>query len=176
MANCPNCGSQTSEGAVFCDQCGTRLPAPETATTEAAPAPAGGSVICPACGAGNVPGEGFCDFCGTPLEAPVPTAEAVPELEPVSAEAELEVAPEPAAEEGNEIAEGQENSVIVPFPGIGPAENIIHIENEDGHQRVEADPLPHLGEKNKRQAFGVLFQHCAAFRETDVHISIAAVS
>jgi predicted amidophosphoribosyltransferase len=58
-------------------------------------------VICPACGAGNVPGEAFCDFCGSPLEAPVPTAEVVPELEPVASEAELEVtpaAPEPAAE------------------------------------------------------------------------------
>jgi hypothetical protein len=53
-------------------------------------------VICPACGAGNVPGEAFCDYCGSPLEAPVPTAEVVPELEPVSSEAELEVVPEPA--------------------------------------------------------------------------------
>jgi len=99
MAICPNCGNQTGEGAVFCDQCGTRLPAPEAAAPEPAPAPAGGSVICPACGAGNVPGEAFCDYCGSPLEAPVPTAEPVPELEPVSREAELEVTPAPAAEE-----------------------------------------------------------------------------
>jgi uncharacterized OB-fold protein len=56
-------------------------------------------VICPACGAGNVPGEAFCDYCGSPLDAPVPTAEAAPELEPVSTEAELEAAPEPAVEE-----------------------------------------------------------------------------
>jgi hypothetical protein len=93
MAICPNCGSQTGEGAVFCDQCGTRLPKPEVAAPEIAPAPGAGSVICPACGAGNVPGEAFCDFCGSPLEAPVPTAEVVPELEPVASEAELEVAP-----------------------------------------------------------------------------------
>lgn len=93
MANCPNCGNQTSEGAVFCDQCGTRLPAPEPAVTAPAPAPAGGSVICGACGAGNVPGEAFCDYCGSPLEAPVPSAEAVPELEPVSGEGELEITP-----------------------------------------------------------------------------------
>jgi pSer/pThr/pTyr-binding forkhead associated (FHA) protein len=96
MAICPNCGNQTGEGAVFCDQCGTRLPAPEVAVPEPAPAPAAGSVICPACGAGNVPGEAFCDYCGSPLEAPVPTAEVVPDLEPISSEAELEVVPEPA--------------------------------------------------------------------------------
>ncbi len=93
MALCPNCGNQAGEGAVFCDQCGTRLPQPEAAAPEAAPAPAAGSVICPACGAGNVPGEAFCDFCGSPLEAPVPTTEVVPELEPVASEAELEVTP-----------------------------------------------------------------------------------
>jgi hypothetical protein len=96
MAICPNCGNQTGEGAVFCDQCGARIPAPEASVPEPAPAPAGGSVICPACGAGNVPGEAFCDYCGSPLEAPVPSVEAVPELEPVSSEAELEVVPEPA--------------------------------------------------------------------------------
>ncbi len=98
MAVCPNCGNQTGEGAVFCDQCGTKLAQPEAATPEVAPAPpsGGGSVICPACGAGNVPGEAFCDFCGSPLEAPVPTAEPTPDLEPVSSEAELEVEPAPA--------------------------------------------------------------------------------
>jgi predicted amidophosphoribosyltransferase len=102
MAICPNCGNQTGEGAIFCDQCGTKIPQPEAAAPEPAPAPAGGSVICPACGAGNVPGEAFCDYCGSPLEPPVPDVEQVPELEPVSSEAELEVAtapPEPAAEE-----------------------------------------------------------------------------
>ena len=99
MAICPNCGNQTGEGAVFCDQCGTRLTQPEVAAPEAAPAPAAASVICPACGAGNVPGEAFCDFCGSPLDAPVPTAEAVPELEPVAGEAELEVATAPAEPE-----------------------------------------------------------------------------
>jgi hypothetical protein len=98
MATCPNCGNQTGEGAVFCDQCGARIPKPEAAAPAPAPAPAGGSMICAACGAGNVPGEAFCDFCGSPLEAPVPTAEPTPELEPVSGEAELEVTPAPAAE------------------------------------------------------------------------------
>lgn len=97
MVTCPNCGNQAGEGAIFCDQCGTRLPAPEAAPPQ--PAPVGGSVICPACGAANVPGEAFCDYCGSPLEAPVPATEAVPELEPVSAEAELAAETAPAAEQ-----------------------------------------------------------------------------
>jgi predicted amidophosphoribosyltransferase len=99
MAICPNCGNQAGEGAVFCDQCGARLPQPQAETPAAAPA--GGAVICPSCGAGNVPGEAFCDFCGSPLEAPepaveqaVPTEEAAPEL--VAPE---EMAPEEAAPE-----------------------------------------------------------------------------
>jgi hypothetical protein len=61
-------------------------------------------MICPSCGAGNVPGEAFCDFCGSPLDAPVPTVQDVPELEPVSQEAELEVATEPAAPPAGEAA------------------------------------------------------------------------
>ena len=99
MVVCTNCGNQAGEGAVFCDQCGARLPGPEAAAPAPAATPTGGSVICTACGAGNVPGEAFCDYCGSPLEAPAPTAEAVPELEPVSTEVELEVAPEPVVEE-----------------------------------------------------------------------------
>ncbi len=97
MATCPNCGSTTGEGAIFCDQCGTRLSQPAAAAPQAPAGPAGGSMICPACGAGNVPGEAFCDFCGSPLEAPVPSAPDAPELEPVSREAELEVGAEPPA-------------------------------------------------------------------------------
>lgn len=126
MAICPNCGNQTGEGAVFCDQCGAQLSQPEMAAPEVAPAPAAGSVICPACGAGNVPGEAFCDFCGSPLEAPVPTAEAVPELEPVASEAELEVAaepPEPAPEEAppvEEVPEVEEDSPVGEAP-VEPA-------------------------------------------------------
>ncbi len=133
MAICPNCGNQTGEGAVFCDQCGTRIPQPAPAAPEPAPAPvvsepalapAGGSVICPACGAGNVPGEAFCDYCGSPLEAPVPTVEAVPELEPVSSEAELEVVPAPpeaAVEEGAPTVEEGAPAVEEPAPPA-PAE------------------------------------------------------
>ena len=78
MPTCPNCGNQAAENAVFCDQCGARLPAP---APEAVVEPVAGGVpegvlICPDCGAENVPGELFCDVCGNPLEAPVLVAEA----------------------------------------------------------------------------------------------------
>jgi hypothetical protein len=96
MPICQNCGNQSGEGAVFCDQCGTRLPTPEATVVEQATPPAAASVICSACGAGNVPGEAFCDFCGSPLEAPLPTAIAAPEGEADAGEAISMEAPEPA--------------------------------------------------------------------------------
>lgn len=117
MANCPNCGNQVGEGAVFCDQCGTRLQQPEVATPEAAAAPAGGSVICPTCGAGNVPGEAFCDYCGSPMEPPVPTVEEVPELEPVSGETELEAAPAPEEEPVQPVVADAEEKPACPACG-----------------------------------------------------------
>ena len=130
MAICPNCGNQTGETAVFCDQCGTRLPQPEVAAAEPAAAPAGGSVICPACGAGNVPGEAFCDFCGTPLDAPVPSAEPVPEMEPVSSAEELEIetaaaeglAPGAASETAPEATPGAASEAAPPEPPVAAEE------------------------------------------------------
>jgi predicted amidophosphoribosyltransferase len=110
MAICPNCGNQTGEGAVFCDQCGTRLPQPEAATPS--PAPAGDAVICPSCGAGNVPGEAFCDFCGSPLEAPEPTVEAPAPPEEV-------VVPEPLVAEEQAVPEAP---AVVEEPAAPAAE------------------------------------------------------
>jgi len=98
MPVCPSCGNQAGEGAIFCDQCGARLPKAEPAAQASQPAKAaaGGSIICPACGAGNVPGEAFCDFCGSPLEAPVPVPEpAAPAPEAAVVEAGPAVEPEP---------------------------------------------------------------------------------
>ena len=123
MPTCPNCGNQAAENAVFCDQCGARLPAlapeplPGSGQPGVAVEPIAGGVpegvlICPDCGAENVPGELFCDVCGNPLEAPAPVAasavaEAVvePVVEPVIAEVvaaetiveEIVAAPVPAA-------------------------------------------------------------------------------
>jgi predicted amidophosphoribosyltransferase len=106
MPICPNCGNQAADNAIFCDQCGTRLPVAEAVVAEETviEAPAGGVpegvLICPNCGAENVPGEVFCDQCGSPLEAPEPVveeivAEAIVEAEPV---AEVEEAVEPIVE------------------------------------------------------------------------------
>jgi uncharacterized OB-fold protein len=133
MPVCPNCGNQAAENAIFCDQCGTRLPVAEAEPAAEPSAPAvvveaevesaaggvpEGVLICPNCGAENVPGEVFCDVCGEPLEAPEPVSSAaVPEveLEPVldaepalEVETVLEVAEgevEPAAAEAAEAAQ-----------------------------------------------------------------------
>jgi hypothetical protein len=99
MATCPNCGNKTGEGAIFCDQCGARLPKTQAAATPVPAAQvAGAGVICPACGGGNVPGEAFCEFCGTPLAAPLPEA-AAPEPSP---------APEPVAPAPGPVAPSPE--------------------------------------------------------------------
>jgi predicted amidophosphoribosyltransferase len=86
MPICPSCGNKVADNAIFCDQCGTRLPAavPEPVQETVVETSAGGVpegvLICPDCGAENVPGEVFCDTCGSPLESPEPVgvAEAVP--------------------------------------------------------------------------------------------------
>jgi predicted amidophosphoribosyltransferase len=112
MPVCPNCGNQAAENAIFCDQCGTRLPAAVEAAVETAVAPEvestpggvpEGVLICPSCGAENVPGEVFCDACGEPLEAPEPVpSEAVPEPE-VAAVVEAEVVVEAVPEGEPEV-------------------------------------------------------------------------
>ena len=47
---CPNCNQATSEGAVFCNRCGTRL-----------------DPSCPVCNRRNPNGSRFCHACGTAL-------------------------------------------------------------------------------------------------------------
>ena len=98
MPVCPNCGNQAAESAIFCDQCGTRLPvaaepAAEAVVAEVESTPGGvpeGILICPSCGAENVPGEVFCDACGEPLEAPEPVPSEAVAAPAVAAEVELE--------------------------------------------------------------------------------------
>jgi len=88
---CPNCGNETQDDAVFCDQCGTRLSQAEEvigAPVAAVNAAASGATTptieaptnrCPNCGTANTPGEMFCSECGTRLAAPQPEPAAIAE-------------------------------------------------------------------------------------------------
>lgn len=83
-ATCPACGESLTEGARFCESCGSPLTvedSPETATassvtatsvTAAADADAAASVaLCTACGAGDgVDPDGFCLACGRRTSRP----------------------------------------------------------------------------------------------------------
>lgn len=62
--NCLNCGTENSDEAVFCRQCGARMD---------------GKIICPNCSAENVADSNFCIICGQNLSQPttVPTPENV---------------------------------------------------------------------------------------------------
>src|SRR5574344_197616 len=51
---CPNCGSENSEGAKFCEQCGTKLPPPQRK--------------CPSCGTVINGTPKFCPECGCKLD------------------------------------------------------------------------------------------------------------
>lgn len=64
--SCPNCGHQNDAGSVFCEQCGTRLPA------VAAPSASAASVVCGRCGGSNRPDMRFCVHCGNTLQAGAP--------------------------------------------------------------------------------------------------------
>lgn len=68
MQICPNCGSQQVDGAVFCDECGTKLAvSPVPAPPPASHAPTVVAAHCPACGTPVMPGEAFCPNCGAAL-------------------------------------------------------------------------------------------------------------
>ena len=51
---CPSCGHYNSEGIKFCQECGSKLGAPENA-------------VCPSCQASNPPGTRFCGECGSKI-------------------------------------------------------------------------------------------------------------
>ncbi len=51
---CPNCGAPNAPGVNFCQQCGTKLSAPN-------------KIICPKCGQESLPDTKFCGTCGTKL-------------------------------------------------------------------------------------------------------------
>ncbi len=55
--DCPSCGHENPEDAVFCGECAASL-APE--------------IECPNCGRRNPAGQKFCDGCAQPLTGEVP--------------------------------------------------------------------------------------------------------
>lgn len=98
---CPNCGFDNPQGSIYCQQCGSRLPAagagpsPEPPSAEAPPggAPSGfasggeparptGDRMCSRCGSANQPGMRFCVECGNPLAQPTPAMASQPVSQP----------------------------------------------------------------------------------------------
>ncbi len=59
---CPNCGAEVALGSMFCNSCGTQMPA-EAPTAQVAP----GGNVCPQCGNAVAYGAAFCNLCGTKL-------------------------------------------------------------------------------------------------------------
>ncbi|MBN1935686.1 MAG: zinc ribbon domain-containing protein [Anaerolineae bacterium] len=132
MKLCPSCGNQAADNAIFCDQCGTRLPeaAPVVEPSAFEPsivepvleAPTGGIpegiILCPSCGAENVPGEVFCDVCGEPLTAPEPVA-AVAAVEEVIVEAVIEQVIEDLPTDVTLAEELVPEQVIEKVPAVG---------------------------------------------------------
>ncbi len=90
IRNCPNCGAEVPNNSAFCNSCGAKMPAQETAPVAAAPA----SVKCPQCGTDVAAGSKFCDGCGcdlsnavaavqnteipAPVNSTIPTASNIP--------------------------------------------------------------------------------------------------
>ena len=151
MPICPNCGNKTADNAIFCDQCGTRLPIEEPALAEAPTtqaeigAPIGGVpegvVICANCGAENVPGEVFCDNCGEPLELPEPVpVELIVEEEPAVPEEAIEpiIEEEPVAVEEVEPIIEEEPVVVEEAAPIAEEEPIAIAEAEP---TIEEEPI-----------------------------------
>lgn len=104
MRTCPDCYSLVDDNAVFCDNCGYKLPPVEkkieptvkaetplasqlAATPKEAESPSG---ACSACGYINMPGEMFCQNCGVQL-APVTSAPPLPPRPVSSAESRPEI-------------------------------------------------------------------------------------
>ena len=79
---CPNCHVPAIPEAIFCDECGTRLPTlvsssvtPEFIHSEVTLPPTN---QCEQCSNALLPGERFCGYCGTPISAPLLKNWAVP--------------------------------------------------------------------------------------------------
>lgn len=90
IRNCPNCGAEVPNNSAFCNSCGTKMPAKETAPAAGVQA----SAKCPQCGADVAADSKFCDGCGcdlsnaaavqsteipTPVNNTIPVASNIPE-------------------------------------------------------------------------------------------------
>ena len=64
VTQCPSCGAEMPNGALFCATCGTKIVQPESAVEPASPA-----LFCEQCGATIAAGVKFCTSCGTPISA-----------------------------------------------------------------------------------------------------------
>ncbi|MBP3602871.1 MAG: zinc-ribbon domain-containing protein [Lachnospiraceae bacterium] len=60
VSNCPTCGAEVANNALFCAVCGTKM-------AEPAAEPVAAEVHCADCGAVIAPGSKFCTSCGKPV-------------------------------------------------------------------------------------------------------------
>lgn len=125
---CPSCGQPIIPGAIFCDNCGSRLvpaepPAPIQAPVPAAIPQSSGLIPCPVCNFGNIAGAAFCENCGTALAAPPaqPAVESAPPAIP---------APEPAPPELQVPASAQPEVPAPSFVEYVPATLVTEIPPE----------------------------------------------
>ena len=70
MKYCPNCNKELEDGVLFCDACGTQIPAEEPA------APAAETVFCENCGQQTDASAPFCQNCGAAIGGVAPEAPA----------------------------------------------------------------------------------------------------
>ena len=62
VRTCPNCGAEVAMGSMFCNTCGSQMPA-EAPVSQVAP----GGNVCPQCGNAVAYGAAFCNLCGSKM-------------------------------------------------------------------------------------------------------------
>ncbi len=69
---CPSCGADVPDDALFCIECGVNLRPVATGETTALPKPAPDAIACGVCGAANPAHAAYCVRCGALIKGPVP--------------------------------------------------------------------------------------------------------